>query len=70
MFSLTLLSVLDVTCINLQQLFELTVLVKVFELFLTGDNTKSTTNTIMWKKYKKYSIFVKNVDVSKTLRGQ
>ena len=40
---------------------------KVFELLLAGDNRKSTKNTAMEIKYKKYSAFVKNVDVSKKL---
>ena len=38
---------------------------KVFELVLTGNNTK---NTVVRIKYKKYSIFVKNVDVSEKLQ--
>ena len=32
--------------------------IKVFELVLTRDNTKDTKNTVIQKKYKKYSIFV------------
>ena len=38
---------------------------KVFQLVLTGDNTKNTKNTEIQKKYKKYIIFVKNNDFSK-----
>ena len=41
---------------------------KVFELVLTGNNTKNTKNTVVRVKYKKYSIFVKNVDVSEKLQ--
>ena len=41
---------------------------KVFELVLTGNNTKNTKNTVVRIKYKKYSIFVKNVDVSEKLQ--
>ena len=41
---------------------------KVFELVLTGYNTKNTKNTVVRIKYKKYSIFVKNVDVSEKLQ--
>ena len=41
---------------------------KVFELVLTGNNTKNTKNTAVRIKYKKYSIFVKNVDVSEKLQ--
>ena len=32
---------------------------------MTEDNTEYTKNAIIQKKYKKYSIFVKNADVSK-----
>ena len=42
---------------------------KVFKLILTGDNTKNTKK-IKTDKIEKYSIFVKNVDVSKKLRRQ
>ena len=41
---------------------------KVFELVLTGNNTTNTKNTVVRIKYKKYSIFVKNVDVSEKLQ--
>ena len=41
---------------------------KVFELVLTGNNTKNTKNTVVRIKYKKYSIFVKNVDVREKLQ--
>ena len=41
---------------------------KAFELVLTGNNTKNTKNTVVRIKYKKYSIFVKNVDVSEKLQ--
>ena len=41
---------------------------KVFELVLAGNNTKNTKNTVVRIKYKKYSIFVKNVDVSEKLQ--
>ena len=41
---------------------------EVFELVLTGNNTKNTKNTVVRIKYKKYSIFVKNVDVSEKLQ--
>ena len=41
---------------------------KVFELVLRGNNTKNTKNTVVRIKYKKYSIFVKNVDVSEKLQ--
>ena len=42
----------------------------VFELFMAGDNTESTRNSAIHRKYKRYSIFVKNVDVSKKFRRQ
>ena len=38
---------------------------KVLKLVVTGNNTK---NTVIQKKYKKYSIFVKNAGVSKNCR--
>ena len=41
---------------------------KVFELVLAGDNTKNTKITVIQRKYKKYSIFVKNTNVSKKLQ--
>ena len=43
---------------------------KVFELALTGGNTKNTKNTVIQKIYKKYSIFVINVHVRKKLPMQ
>ena len=39
----------------------------VFDLVLAGDNTMNTKNTVIQRKYKKYSIFVKNAEVSKKL---
>ena len=37
---------------------------QVFELLLTGNNTK---NTEMQRKYRRYSIFIENVNVSKNM---
>ena len=42
---------------------------KVFELVVTGANTKNTKNAVIQRKYKNYSIFVKNADVSKNCKG-
>ena len=36
---------------------------------MTGDDTKSTQNSAIHRKYKKYSIFVKNVDLCKNFEG-
>ena len=43
---------------------------KVFDLVLTGDNTKDTKKIVIQRKYKKCSIFVKNADISKKVRRQ
>ena len=40
---------------------------KVFELVLTGDKIEKTKNTVIQRKYKKYSIFIKNADVDKII---
>ena len=40
---------------------------RIFELILTGDNTK---NTVIQRKSKKYSTFVKTADFSKILERQ
>ena len=42
----------------------------VFELVVTGHNTKYTKNTVIQIKNKKYSTFVKNAVVSKKLQSQ
>ena len=38
---------------------------KFFELLLTVADKKNTKNTVIQKKYKKYSIFIKNADFIK-----
>ena len=43
---------------------------KVFESDKTGDNAKNTKNAVIQGKYKKYSIFIKDTDVSKNCEGQ
>ena len=40
---------------------------KEFELALTGDNLKNTKNTVIQRKCKKYSNFIKNAYISKKL---
>lgn len=36
---------------------------------MIGDNTKDVKNIVIKRKYKKYSIFVKNADFSKNYKG-
>ena len=36
---------------------------------MIGDNTKDVENIVLKRKYKKYSIFVKNADFSKNYEG-
>ena len=42
---------------------------KLFQLVATGDNTKKYNKHSYTEKYKKYSFFVKNNDISRNCRG-
>ena len=56
-------------CVHLTLSFLLDVL-KEFELVLTRNKTKNEKNIVIQRKYKKYSIFIGNVDISKKLGRQ
>ena len=65
------LQIVSILCkITLLPHFTAIIYNKVFELALTGGNTKNTKNTVIQKNDKKYCIFVKNVHVRKKLPMQ